>query len=73
MQRIRIHLLFLIEPPKSERSIPAVLSIEEVEKLLDLPNGQEEHFGLRDKAMLELLYATGIRVSELIQIDTSSI
>lgn len=57
-----------IDPPKSERSMPKVLSIKEVEKLLDFPNGQG-HFGLRDKAMLELLYATGIRVSELIQID----
>ena len=62
----------LIETPKSERSIPKVLSIEEVEKLLDLSNGQG-HFGLRDKAMLELLYATGIRVSELIQIDLEHI
>lgn len=58
----------LIETPKSERSMPKVLSLEEVEKLLDFSNGQG-HFGLRDKAMLELLYATGIRVSELIQID----
>lgn len=62
----------LIEPPKSERAIPKVLSIEDVEKLLDLPNGQD-HFGLRDKAMLELLYATGIRVSELIQINVEHV
>ena len=48
--------------------MPKVLSLEEVEKLLDSSNGQG-HFGLRDKAMLEFLYATGIRVSELIQID----
>jgi integrase/recombinase XerD len=62
----------LIEPPKLERSIPKVLSLKEVEKLLDFPNGQG-HFGLRDKAMLELLYATGIRVSELIQIDVDHV
>jgi integrase/recombinase XerD len=62
----------LIEPPKSERSIPKVLSLKEVERLLDFPNGQG-HFGLRDKAMLELLYATGIRVSELIQIDVDHV
>ncbi|SDM47723.1 site-specific tyrosine recombinase XerD [Bacillus sp. OK048] len=62
----------LIEPPKSERSIPAVLSLEEVEKLLDISYGQG-HFGLRDKAMLELLYATGIRVSELIQFNIEHI
>lgn len=62
----------LIETPKSERSIPKVLSMQEVEKLLDAPN-QEGHFGLRDKAMLELLYATGIRVSELINIDVDHV
>nr|WP_263325839.1 site-specific tyrosine recombinase XerD [Neobacillus sp. Marseille-Q6967] len=57
-----------IETPKSDRSLPKVISLKEVEKLLDSPN-EQTHFGLRDKAMLELLYATGIRVSELIQID----
>jgi integrase/recombinase XerD len=62
----------LIETPKLERSIPKVLSFKEVEKLLDYPTGQG-HFGLRDKAMLELLYATGIRVSELIQIDVEHV
>ncbi|MFJ5757881.1 site-specific tyrosine recombinase XerD [Neobacillus sp. NPDC093182] len=62
----------LIEPPKLERSIPKILSLKEVEKLLDFPNGQG-HFGLRDKAMLELLYATGIRVSELIQMDVDHV
>jgi integrase/recombinase XerD len=62
----------LIETPKSERTIPKVLSLEEVEKLLEAPNGQG-HFVLRDKAMLEILYATGIRVSELIQIDVDHV
>lgn len=57
-----------IETPKLERSLPKVLSMEEVERLLDSPKGQD-HFSLRDKAMLELLYATGIRVSELIGLN----
>lgn len=61
-----------IEIPKSERSIPKVLSLEEVEKLLDISNGQG-NFALRDKAMLEILYATGIRVSELIHIDVEHV
>jgi integrase/recombinase XerD len=61
-----------IETPKSERSLPKVLSLQEVEKLLDSPNKQG-HFGIRDKAMLELLYATGIRVSELIGIDIENV
>ncbi|MDQ6599535.1 site-specific tyrosine recombinase XerD [Bacillus salipaludis] len=58
----------LIETPKLERSLPKVLSLKEVEKLLDSPK-ENNHFGIRDKAMLELLYATGIRVSELINLD----
>lgn len=61
-----------IETPKSERSLPKVLSLQEVEKLLDSSN-KKDHFALRDKAMLELLYATGIRVSELIQIDLDNV
>jgi integrase/recombinase XerD len=61
-----------IETPKSERTVPKVLSLEEVEKLLDTPD-QMDHFGLRDKAMLELLYATGIRVTELINIDLENV
>jgi integrase/recombinase XerD len=57
-----------IETPHSERSLPKVLSMEEVESLLDAPKAIDE-YGLRDKAMLELLYATGMRVSELISLD----
>jgi integrase/recombinase XerD len=62
----------LIDIPKTERAIPKILSIEEVEKLLDIPRGHE-YFALRDKAMLEILYATGIRVSELIQMDVAHV
>lgn len=57
-----------IETPKLERTLPKVLSLQEVEKLLDAPK-PGDHYGIRDKAMLELLYATGIRVSELIGLD----
>jgi len=61
-----------IESPKQERSLPKVLSLEEVEALLEAPKLTDE-FGFRDKAMLELLYATGMRVSELINLDMSDI
>jgi integrase/recombinase XerD len=57
-----------IETPKLERVLPKILSLQEVEILLDSPK-TNNHFGLRDKAMLELLYATGIRVTELISLD----
>lgn len=61
-----------IESPRKERSLPKVLSIQEVEKLLESPKAVD-HFGKRDKAMIELLYATGIRVSELIGLNLGDV
>ena len=54
-----------LKAPRVEKKAPGVLSMEEVEKLLEQP-GRENPKEIRDRAMLELLYATGIRVSELI-------
>jgi integrase/recombinase XerD len=53
-----------LESPKIRRSLPAYLRLEEVEKLLQLPD-QATALGLRDRSMLEVLYSTGLRVSEL--------
>ena len=53
-----------LESPKIRRSLPGYLRLEEVEKLLEQPN-QKTPLGLRDRAMLEVLYSTGLRVSEL--------
>lgn len=61
-----------LESPKQEKSLPKVLSVPEVEKLLESPK-LNTHFGLRDKAMIELLYATGIRVSELISLNLGDV
>lgn len=61
-----------IETPKTERKLPKVLSVKEVEALLEAPK-HDSPFGLRDQAMLEVLYATGIRVSELVQLDISDV
>lgn len=61
-----------IETPQAERKLPKVLSIDEVEALLQTPKAVNE-FGIRDKAMLELLYATGLRVSELINLNVSDV
>lgn len=61
-----------LESPKLEKKLPKILSIAEVEELLKQPNGSMPA-GLRDKAMLELLYATGIRVSELISLNISDV
>ncbi|WP_094603289.1 Tyrosine recombinase XerD [Sporomusa silvacetica DSM 10669] len=61
-----------LESPKLEKKLPKILSIAEVEELLKQPNTIQPT-GLRDKAMLELLYATGIRVSELINLNISDV
>ena len=55
----------LLKTPKIEKKIPLILSVEEVNHFLEQPDGTSAK-EIRDKAMLELLYATGIRVSELI-------
>lgn len=55
----------LLSAPKLGRPLPDTLSEEEVEKLLDAPDSKTT-LGLRDRTMLELLYATGLRVSELV-------
>jgi integrase/recombinase XerD len=56
-----------MKAPKVSRNLPIVLSIEEINSILDAPSGDDK-FGLRDKAMLEVLYACGLRVSELINL-----
>lgn len=61
-----------INTPKIKKQLPKVLSQAEVERLLAQPD-ESTPFGIRNKAMLELLYATGIRVSELIQINLDDI
>lgn len=61
-----------LDSPKLERKLPQILSSQEVNLLLEQPNCNDIK-GRRDKAMLELLYATGIRVSELISLNVSDI
>lgn len=61
-----------LKPPKIEKKAPVILSIDEVNLLLEQPNGTAPK-DVRDKAMLELLYATGIRVSELINLKVNDV
>jgi integrase/recombinase XerD len=61
-----------LESPKVAKTLPKILSLKEVEQLLEQPNPQTP-LGTRDRAMLELLYATGMRVSELTQLPTHQI
>ena len=62
----------ILETPKRWRKLPDVLSSEDVDNLLKFPD-LESVLGLRDKAMLEILYASGLRVSELINLQVSQL
>lgn len=57
-----------LESPKIDKRLPKILSVVQVDRLLQMPEVNSVA-GLRDKAMLELLYATGIRVSELVSLN----
>jgi tyrosine recombinase XerD len=61
-----------LKPPKVDKKVPETLSVAEMELLLKQPS-KEKPKGIRDRAMLELLYATGIRVSELIHLKLTDV
>jgi len=61
-----------VEAPKLDQSLPKHLSADEVDRLLAQPDVSTP-LGLRDKAMLELLYATGMRVSELVHVGAADL
>ena len=61
-----------LKPPKLEKKMPEILSVEEVDRLLKQPNLNTPK-GIRDNAMMELMYATGMRVSELIHLQITDI
>jgi integrase/recombinase XerD len=61
-----------IESPKLPRSLPKSLNEQEVTDLLNAPD-VNQHIGLRDRAMLELLYASGLRVSELVTVTVNEV
>jgi integrase/recombinase XerD len=61
-----------LESPKIRRTLPGYLRLEEVERLLGQPD-ETTPLGLRDRAMLEVLYSTGLRVSELVSLRVSDL
>lgn len=61
-----------VEAPKKPSRLPICLSIQEVEDLLNAPN-MDSLSGIRDRAMLELMYASGLRVSELLQLEKNNV
>jgi len=61
-----------MESPSITKKLPDILTLKEVERLLEQPNTQTP-LGARDRAMLEMLYATGMRVSELVQLPINQV
>jgi len=61
-----------VSPPKLSKTLPSVLSVEEIDKILSVPDTSDK-LGLRDKSILEMLYACGLRVSELIELKISNL
>ena len=61
-----------LESPKVAKTLPEILSLKEIEQILEQPNLQTP-LGMRDRAMLEMLYATGMRVSELTHLPTHQV
>lgn len=61
-----------LNPPRLSKNLPVVLNINEIQKILDMPDISVKA-GLRDKAILEMLYACGLRVSELINLKISNL
>lgn len=69
--KMTINPMDKIELPKITKSIPSILTVEEVDKLLDIK--VKDAFSARTKAMLELIYGAGLRVSELVNLNVSDI
>lgn len=62
-----------LESPRVGKSLPKPLTVQQVDELLEQPSKRKTPEALRDRAMLELLYATGLRVTELVSLDLDSI
>ena len=69
---VSVNPLSTIRTPKQEKRLPKCLDLEQVQKLLDAP-GDADLLAARDKAMLEVLYSSGIRVSELVELEMADL
>lgn len=69
---LKVDIAGVLESPKLIRPLPEVLTIREVDNLLSIPNGRD-WMSIRDKAALEVMYATGLRVSEIVELLTNNV
>jgi len=64
--------MLLIRTPKQSKRLPKAITVEQVDKLLSMPDNRDT-LGARDRAILETLYSTGVRVSELVELNRSDL
>jgi len=72
-KEITENLVLSIPKPKTPKSLPVVLNIEEIERLLEVSTGKNTPLDIRNRALLELAYGAGLRVSELIDLDLADL
>lgn len=68
----QINPMLLIRTPKQTKRLPKAISVDQVEKLLSAPDNRDT-LGARDRAILETLYSTGVRVSELVELNRNDL
>ena len=64
--------MLLIRTPKQAKRLPKAISVEQIDKLLTMPDNRQT-LGARDRAILETLYSTGVRVSELVDLNRNDL
>ena len=72
LERISANPMLLIRTPKQAKRLPKAITVEQVDKLLSIPDNRET-LGARDRAILETLYSTGVRVSELVDLNRNDL
>ena len=71
-EQITNNPMLLIRTPKQTKRLPKAITVEQVDKLLSMPDSRDT-LGARDRAILETLYSTGVRVSELVELNRSNL
>ena len=72
LERVSANPMLLIRTPKQAKRLPKAITVEQVDKLLSIPDNRET-LGARDRAILETLYSTGVRVSELVDLNRNDL
>ena len=71
-QMVQANPMLLIRTPKQTKRLPKAIGVDQIEKLLSAPDNKET-LGARDRAILETLYSTGVRVSELVDLNRNDL